>query len=398
MKWPIQTRKEPHNALEGPVSNKDWLPVSKSTDMKNTVMRVGRMFKTTWLSDFDGRRDNNFTAVRLLMAWLVLYGHSYAITKTGIDPISQWLGGGSVWIGALAVNGFFAISGFLVSASLQNRSLVDFVVARILRVYPAIIVLILTTVFVLGPLLTTFTLSNYFTHQWTLGYLNNISLWSIDFRLPGVFDNNPRPNSINGSLWSLPAEIRCYIGLAIIGFFVKPLDRLKTNAALLLVLIGCIFYYNTMPLFSGLPRFQRPLMFFIVGCLVYVNRSLVPLNGALVAGLIALVVIAKHTGTSTSTFNFLICVAFLYSLVFAVFGTPYLNLDKLGDWSYGVYIYAWPIQQLVWQEGQSALANTVFATIIVLPLSALSWTYLESPALRLKSKRVIIGRFRKLVT
>lgn len=107
------------------------------------------------LKDFDGNRHNNFTSLRIILAWLVLYGHSYAFQNTSAikDPLNH-IFQDSIWIGTFAVNGFFAISGFLVTASIIRRGFLDYAISRVLRIFPALIVCMLFTVFVLGTLLT----------------------------------------------------------------------------------------------------------------------------------------------------------------------------------------------------------------------------------------------------
>ena len=103
------------------------------------------------LAHHDGRRDNNFTTIRIVLSWLVLYGPSFAINKVpGItDPLNQ-LFQGSVWIGRSRLT-VFAISGYLVTASLLRRGVLDYSVSRVLRIFPALVVCVLATVFVLGP-------------------------------------------------------------------------------------------------------------------------------------------------------------------------------------------------------------------------------------------------------
>lgn len=95
---------------------------------------------------------------------------------------------GSVWIGAIAVNGFFAISGFLVAASLVRRGVVDYMISRALRIFPALIICVFVSVFIIGPLFTTLPLSDYFSHPKTWDYLGNaLGVLTMEWKLPGVF-------------------------------------------------------------------------------------------------------------------------------------------------------------------------------------------------------------------
>ncbi|MBP6749453.1 MAG: acyltransferase, partial [Xanthomonadaceae bacterium] len=144
---------------------------------------------------------NNFNLIRLFAAWLVIYSHAWAIT--GIDG-SDLVGRMTITksAGAFAVDVFFVISGFLVAASLERRTWRAFLVARALRIYPALVVCVLATVFVLGPVMTT--AADYWRDATTWRYLwANATLWRAEFWLPGVFETLPR-TAVNGSLWTLP--------------------------------------------------------------------------------------------------------------------------------------------------------------------------------------------------
>lgn len=118
---------------------------------------------STKLSD----RSNNLTAVRLFLSWLVLYGHSYAIIRVPgqSDAVSRFFN--HTWVGAIAVELFFALSGMLVAKSFADRGLVNYTISRILRIYPALIVCILLSVVAIGPILTTLPLAEYFGHSET---------------------------------------------------------------------------------------------------------------------------------------------------------------------------------------------------------------------------------------
>jgi peptidoglycan/LPS O-acetylase OafA/YrhL len=163
----------------------------------------------TLLDAWDGGR-NHFHLIRLIAAWLVIWSHAWAITGTaGNDHFARLTLSRSA--GAFAVDVFFVISGFLVAASVQRHPWREFLLARALRLYPALIVCVALTVVVLGPLLTT--APEYWSDPRTWRYLwANATLWRAEFWLPGVFETLPR-TAINGSLWTLPIEGRLYLAL-----------------------------------------------------------------------------------------------------------------------------------------------------------------------------------------
>ena len=164
------------------------------------------------LSELSKGRDNNLHLLRICAALAVLASHSWALaTGNGtLEPLRALTG---MSLGSLSVDVFFVASGFLVTASLLTRSnAIDFFWARCLRIYPALMVVILLTVLVLGPALTSLPLRDYLTAYGTRSYLLTNGLMVTDARyfLPGVFENNPYPGAINGSLWTLPLELRMY--------------------------------------------------------------------------------------------------------------------------------------------------------------------------------------------
>ena len=150
--------------------------------------------KSIFLSDFDGSRRNNFTTIRILLAWSVLYGHSFVIAKMqGVsDPLREVFKG-SVWIGEIAVNGFFALSGFLVAGSFIKRGIIDFTLSRTLRIFPALIMCVFIAALVMGPLVTSLSTSAYYAEAATWNYLRNgLAFVPMRWDLPGVFEGHAR--------------------------------------------------------------------------------------------------------------------------------------------------------------------------------------------------------------
>jgi peptidoglycan/LPS O-acetylase OafA/YrhL len=342
--------------------------------------------KDIYLIDFDGNRENNFTTLRIILAWSVLYGHGYAVQKIiGYnDPLNK-IFLGSTWIGEVAVNGFFAISGFLVTASIIKRGVIDYSISRILRIFPALIVCIIFSVFVIGPLFTQLTFSEYFSDSKTYEYLKNATLYfNMHWTLPGVFENNIR-NAVNGSLWTLPAEVRCYLFLAIVSLFAVFKQRTIANLMIFTLLVFGFFYFKEIPLISINAKWSKPSLFFLIGVFFYINRDKILINFRL--ALLALVLINFSFGQEW--FMYVYPLALVYFLLYLVYATKYLKTDKkLGDISYGVYIYAWPIQQSVASlfPDFTPTQNTMLSTVVVFILAYTSWHYLEKPFLSLKSK------------
>lgn len=330
------------------------------------------------LSDFEKSRNNNFTLLRLIFAWAVLAGHSFPITAQGSDPISMLLLP-YTWIGEIAVSGFFAISGYLVTASFMQRSIPAFIASRAFRLYPAVIVYSLIAILVIGPLNSKASLETYFqANPWI--NLHNATLWRWTYNLPYVFTDNPLAGSTNGATWTLPAELRCYLLVLIAGFFGVFDSRIRANIFLLIMLVLVYTNYAAIPLFGASANFSSPLSFFLVGALIWINRQLLPLSWIVaVAATIAIPVSIK-----SGIYHYVYPPCLSYIIFMLVYRTPYLDIDRFGDISYGVYIYSWPIQQIVWQPEQNAYVNVLLATAVVFPLAYASWRLVEKPALNIR--------------
>lgn len=332
------------------------------------------------LAEGHAQPRNNFNLIRLVAAWLVIYGHSYAVTASGGQDLLLQL----VQIkfaGGIAVDMFFVISGFLIAASLERNRLPGYLAARALRIFPALIVCVALSVLVLGPLLSTAT--DYWRSPVTWKYLSANALLSRDtqYFLPGVFETLPS-HAINGSLWSLPIEVRLYLWLALFGLL-RLLPRLRFNLLCLGLLVFGIVKYGGQSLSPEKINWLYCTAYFLTGSLAWVNRDRVPLRWWLLVAVLALAALLR--GSSYYYLGYF--VALSYTTLFLAF-VPKLPQIRRTDLSYGLYLYGWPAQQLVQYYAPSTgpLMNTLWATLIAGTLAALSWHLVERPALRLKSR------------
>lgn len=325
----------------------------------------------------DGR--NNFNLIRLVAAWSVIYSHAWAITGTaGVDAVG-WLTG-TKSAGALAVDVFFVISGFLVAASLQRNTLRDFVLARALRIYPALVVCVALTVLVLGPLLSTD--PAYWRAPGTWRYLwANASLWRAEFWLPGVFESLPR-TAVNGSLWTLPIEGRLYLLLALAGIAGMLAPRRYLAAWGVAIAGVCAYAWRAAPLPEHIAYLAWVTAFFITGTLVWVYRERIRLSWWPPLALLAAAALARGTPAFAPVYFALVAYG-TFQLALA----PALPRIRRTDLSYGVYLYGWPMQQLALLAGATGvLANTLAATVLAFACAAASWYLVEHPALRWKQR------------
>lgn len=358
----------------------------------------------TLAAQIDGRA-NNFNVLRLAAALAVLFGHSFVLAAghqdfASVDPVSRVLmqvtGFGEA-IHELAVNLFFVVSGFLVTRSLQQRaSLADFVEARVLRLFPAAIVSTVLTIVGLS-FLSTLPAAAYFTDPETWEYLlRNTLVWSVDYDLPGVFADNPYPVAVNGSLWTLPVELRCYLLVLLLG--VAGLARRQSLANVALC-IPVILYL--VPEWSHLltrdPAKWRLFLFFIVGSFFCINRRSIPVGWFPAAALLGLYAATANL-PRLHGIAFVVLVAYLTLALALVRHVRWLDPGRFGDISYGVYLYAFPVQQALIhalpdiRNGWSLAALAAAAT---LPLAVLSWIAVERPALAAKGTLARLRRSRR---
>lgn len=359
------------------------------------MQRIG-MFK---LSDFIGGRDNNFNLMRLIAAVMVLYSHSFALA-VGLSSAEPWLQFG-ITPGSVAVDIFFVTSGFLVTGSLVSRKeLCSFVMARVLRIYPALLVMLVLTIFVLGAYFTTLTLHDYFTDIETLKYgaKNSILIAGSYSHLPFVFEDNPFRKAVNGSLWTMPWELRMYVILLCIGVIVKMSNwreivwKLLVIATLVSVVILYIMkhYYSITVLITD-ERVLRLSFMFFVGATFYAIKNVVYIGhwSGFLVGII--IILAATVGQWLFLPIYTVCIAYLLLHLAYLPSGIVRKFNNLGDYSYGVYIYAFPIQQSVVAlvPGISGLNLFLAAFPLVLLCSIFSWHVVEKRCLNLKNRKII---------
>ena len=352
------------------------------------------------LADVVADRDNNFNLIRMVAAWAVLLSHSFVLA-TGSDaaePLRDSLG--KPW-SSMAVDVFFITSGFLVTASLHARgSALEFVWARILRIYPGLLVMVGLVVLGLGLCFTSLPAGQFLVSDQTRMFvLKNTTLISgVAFNLPGVFEALPYPRAINGSLWTMPAEIRMYAVLFGLWVVLAMLGRHRRQAfsvALIVLALGCLIvhfwtHYQTHTTSS----FYRWSCMFFTGAAYFALRARIVLTGRLFwPALAAIALSALHREVFFAVYSLLLPYL-LFWLAYCP-GGAVRSYNRLGDYSYGVYIYAFPVQQttVALFPGISVVQLLIAGTLVTLLLASLSWYLIEARALRLKGNAVRVTRW-----
>ena len=318
---------------------------------------------------------NNFDFFRLVAATMVLVSHQFPLSGLA-EPLL--LPGTS--FGTIAVEIFFVISGYLIAKSWSHDPhLVHFFIKRFLRLIPALLIVTLVTVFILGPLNSTLPINEYFSNKTTWQYLSNIYL-DIRYGLPGVFNHNPLPNYVNGSLWSLPLEAQWYGIVAILG-----LARVIRFPIILFSIFGYLVWWEYQHLvithLPGITSLWYLGIFFSAGMVL--TTVTISKRIYFTVALICLVLFALDYWFFANVIFLPMSVIYFGTQDFSLIG----NWGKWGDISYGTYLFAFPVQQSVVNFlGLSTpfLALLGISLLATYFLAYCSWRWIESPALKLK--------------
>ena len=331
-----------------------------------------------------GVRDNNFDFLRFVAATLVLLGHCFWLSgRLPEEPLRPLTGGTDM--ADLAVDAFFVISGFLITASyLHGSGNVSFVLKRALRIFPGLAFAVFFAMLVIGPLTTPLPLSEYFSDSKTAAFLTNTFLMTR-YELPGVFANNPFPEVVNGSFWTLPLEGAMYCSVLLLGAL-KLLKRQMVILGLGVLMLGHFFVLPVLGVESvTILKLFRLGMFFYGGAALYLFQDQVRWDGRIAVLLLAASVLALG---SSAWF-----VIHMLTLPYLIIYLAYARIPKVahfgkhGDFSYGMYIFGFPVQQLIihWFGADINLAVFALSSMAVtLCFAVLSWRLVEAPALRLK--------------
>jgi peptidoglycan/LPS O-acetylase OafA/YrhL len=339
-------------------------------------------------------RDNNFNLLRMAAATAVLVSHAWPLSlgAQAVEPLYDATG---YKLGTTAVTIFFAISGFFITKSFDRRvSISDFAVARIARIYPALFVVLILSVAVLGPVFTDLKLHDYVWDRHTWTYLpKNLLLAKLQWQLPGVFTANPYPGAVNGSLWTLFKEVLCYLLVALAG--VTGLSTPRAFPAILAVAVAATFLVSQSEGGDLLHAASTLTLPFAIGAGAYIYRRFVPVSAVLVLALAAVAVILRGTIFYPSAH----ALALSYAALWFGFGRiPFLHIyNRAGDFSYGMYIYAFPVQQiLVNIDGNlSPIGLILYSFPITALLAYVSWTLVEAPSLAHRHRLAAYLRLRR---
>lgn len=315
--------------------------------------------------------DNNSLIIRFILAFAVFYGHMFAIYGLS-EPTLLW---GLHSLGWYAVNMFFLMSGVLVAQSFEYRDVKSYALARFLRIYPAYVL----SLFVSLLLALLFSPVDFGWQSFRFIISNILPLKELGLGMAGVWSSTAQAGAMNNSLWTIPFEVFCYI------FIVPMLLSYKGNKLLFKVIFVIAMLYmlsrlNVLSLDHIKYDLLRVLFYFGFGVSFYRLIKTQSFNISLVFFVCGIIVCEELF--SEILLNFFIMTLCLFISFYFKAWRPVES-----DYSYGIYLYAWPISQAVCAAGVENIYFAIcIAFICLLLLSYCSWTYLEKPCLKLKNR------------
>ena len=331
-------------------------------------------------------QGNNFDALRLGAASMVVLGHSFILVG---QPPHAMLGHS---VSTLAVQIFFAISGYLIAGSwLRDPHPGRFAERRLRRILPALAAVVLATVLVLGPVLTPLPLADYATHAQTWRYLGNAVLY-VSYVLPLVFAENQYPHAVNGSLWTLPVETTMYALTPLLMLLGRW--KLALLAALALAAGLALYVLFAAPAEiviagTGFWSAAKLAPYFVVGAMIAryrLERWLDPRLGLAALALLELMPLGVLTRE-----GLLILMLPYATIAVALRSWPVLRrAGRFGDASYGIYLWSFPVQQTVVHvlgTTGGGWANVAVSLPVSVILGLVSWHLLEKHMLRRGARR-----------
>jgi peptidoglycan/LPS O-acetylase OafA/YrhL len=344
---------------------------------------------TDFGSQIASRKSNNFNIIRLLLALMVIFSHSFPLALgygDGGNELLKSLTKRQESLGAFAVDMFFFISGFLVTASwLRSKSMQDYLMKRVLRIYPGFIVaMVITSVLVLTvcPLFRKQVANSFSLYDWLVSLLQDLLfLTKSSIVDQGIFSGNPFPGMANQSLWTIPNEFSCYMIVLVIGLFCLFKRRF-------LIFLAALFVYGhySISLFGGVSQSEECLISFLTGVTVWLWRDKIPFSKLIACGCLIVLLV-------TSQFRPWLLVVIPVMGSYCVLWLAYAPKLAFSRWadktdlSYGTYLYAFPIQQMLAMNPALRHPWIIFilATPATLLVAWLSWNLIEKRFLAMKS-------------
>ncbi len=354
-------------------------------------MNFDWLHKGTRLQDhLQNDHQNNFTLIRLIAALIVVKEHSFSSTTSNSAGSLMNV----LHINAFGLPSFFFISGLLVSQSLEySSSWRNFLWKRFLRLYPAACLSIVFCAFILGPLVTSWSMKDYFSSHLFYQFLSTCFLIQVKYQLPGVFENSLLGHSsVNSSLWTICLELKLYLGLLFFWLLKIPGKKYFLFLLIIVLLLAGqvlpdktdLLIYNLIGKHVNIFGEFTYTLVFLTGVLINIYKQKILIkNYWLILILILFIVVVKFPDLRMLAFILIPAI----NLFVATKGLYLLKkITPRADLSYGIYVFAFPFQQVVANYLFPISTWTFFllTVLIVFPFALFSWYMVEKKALSLK--------------
>ena len=326
-------------------------------------------------------RYNSLNAIRLLLASAVIVSHSWAIG--GFSGGTPRHGGETP--GGWSVFAFFVLSGYLITGSRLNNGLGTYLMRRFLRIYPGFLVCLLATVVVFAPI------GYYAQHDSLAGYLTKrttpldylVSNLTLKMNVYHVAGTPTGPHAWTGSLWSLYYEFACYVLVGLLAgwavFRRKPVLAIAVFAFATLARLGHT-HVATFAHAKDVEQMVQLLPFFMAGTVFYLLRDRIPCTAWLAVPSAAVWIVLPQVTQNRFVVLCALPMGYLLLYLGAVLPVP---LGRRNDISYGMYMYHYPVEQLLrFAHLSSHTVYTALSILCTIPLAAASWFLVERPAIR----------------
>jgi len=334
---------------------------------------------------------NNFDIIRLGLAFLVIFSHSHALLgHEHREPLFA-LSGRQSNLGELAVTAFFVISGFLITRSWNgSRGLRSYLLKRVCRIYPGFVVASLLCLLIVGPLGAADRF-NYWSEVHPFRFAANLLLLQPQF--PRSFQSLAI-NHVNGSLWSIPWEFYCYLSIPVAALLGCIRRR---NWFLALFTVAMVLLVVKIQLVPRLPFPGKIATAFMSGQVFYLYSDKMRYKKIVMLASLVLLLFSA-VASNLHLFHIFLPIFGSYVLFYIAFVPSRTlvfarSLTKGNDLSYGVYLYGWPVQQLIVQAYQrylTPLSLFVLAMLGSTVLGALSWFLVERRFLARRTERKVV--------
>lgn len=328
------------------------------------------------------KENNNFNLLRIVLSSLVIVYHSFALFGSGayVDPVKNYLH--VVSTGGLSVKGFFFLSGMLVTNSLsKNSSPIHFLKSRAKRILPGYWFLIFISCFLIGPILSSLSVRDYLQSQGLWGYFFNNLSFNTSYFLPGVFEHSKY--AFNGSIWTIPMEVKCYVALLALSIVCRlTSNRISPFISIMIIAMPMTPFRDWLLSSNNDPAIYMLAPCFSLGCLFALCKDYSVPSPVIPA----LALIGCFFIDDVMIKSYMVCFSFCVLILCIFSSRASLKLNVKNDPSYGMYLWGFPLQQMI----ATYITNNIFIGCLISLAVAfmagnLSWKFIEKPFM--KSKR-----------